>query len=81
MVSDVVGGGAALGERARDIGWWTRTQVSESVIWQTALLRPVQQLYMSGEAYILGLHLEAVSHVNERHFDGWYGDRPANLPT
>ena len=46
MVSDVVGGGAALGERARDMGWWARSQVSEPVIRQTALLRPVQQLYM-----------------------------------
>jgi hypothetical protein len=75
----VSGQGAVLAERGRH--WYARSQASVPVIWQMALLQPVQHLYMLEEAYVLVLHSAAVSHVNERHFDGWYGDRPVNLPT
>ena len=52
MVSDMNGAGAVLAERGGGAGSWE----SISVIWQTALLRPVQHVYMLEEVYILAVH-------------------------
>ena len=52
MVFDMDGGRAVLAERGSGAGSWE----SILVILQTALLRPVQHVYMPEEVYILGVH-------------------------